>query len=400
MRFFDKSSSSLLLSLSLVTLLMPKCSVQAHFLFAKLDDNERGVKVFFSEPVAMEGKGIQYVGARVNKLTMIGPSFKSNGDTQSIVLKMDSDDDGYLSGDLPTTEKKLDNTPYFITGFLDYGDFGEGDEPKKDLQYTYSIQMSSTNPSDDFSHFFHYVAGTDAVSPYGDFTDGDDNIKEDPFAIALNNYGPPYRVVMRGVCESTPVRVCVYEGNGSNREVGCVEGTHNRTHHLTFDAEVFGVLNPCETYYALGNTTEIDEVTGKVKNLWSSTSIIWNGPCRTEGVEPRAPVPQWYEATHYNHGGGGDHHSSTIEISTSPIMSKSATTTDNESVFSSMDPSVTMSLLFTGGFLAGMFLYHIMMRYAKCCQKQNNGAHFKVVSTDEKTVEYRDDDISSSQEMT
>jgi len=400
MRGFAKSS--LVLPLSLVTLLTPKCSVQAHFLFAKLDDNEQGVKIFFSEPAAMEGKAIQYVGARVNKLTMIGPSFKSNGDTQSIDLKMDTDDAGYLSGALPT-DKKLENTPYFITGFLDYGDFGEGDEPKKDLQYTYSIQMSSTNPSDDFSHFFHYVAGTDAVSPYGDFTDGDDSNTEDPFAIALNNYGPPYRVVMRGVCESTPVRVCVYEGNGSNREVGCVEGTHNRTHHLTFDAEVFGVLNSCETYYALGNTTETDEVTGKVKTLWSSTSIIWNGPCRTEGVEPRAPVPQWYESTHYNYGGGGgDHHSSTTEsTSLSPITSKSVTTTDDESFFSSMDPSVTMSLLFTGGFLAGMFLYHIMMRYVKCCQKQNNGgAHFNVVSTDEKTVDYSDDDISSSQQMT
>jgi|AntRauTorckE5430_2_1112549.scaffolds.fasta_scaffold08193_1 hypothetical protein len=374
------ANSSLLLSLSLVALLTPKCSVQAHFLFAKLDASEQGVKVYFSEPAAMEGKAIQYVGNRVNKLTMIGPSFKSNGDTQSIDLKIDTDDAGYLSGALPT-EKKLDNTPYFITGFLDYGDFGEGDGPKKDLQYTYSIQMSSTNPSDDFSHFFHYVAGTDAVSPYRDFfTDGDDSNTEDPFAIALNNYGPPYRVVMRGVGESTPVRVCVYEGNGSNRKVGCVEGTHNRTHHLTFDAEVFGVLNPCETYYALGNTTEIDEVTGKVKTLWSSTSIIWNGPCRTEGVEPRAPVPQWYESTHF-----GDHHSSTTETtSTSPIM----------------DPSVTKSLLFTGGFLAGIFLYHIMMRYAKCCQKQNNGAHFNVVSTDEKTECYSDDDISSTQQMT
>jgi len=197
--------------------------------------------------------------------------------------------------------------------------------------------------------------------------------------------------VMRGVCESTPVRVCVYEGNGSNREVGCVEGTHNRTHHLTFDAEAFGVLNPCETYYALGNTTETDEGTGKVKTLWSSTSITWNGPCSTEGVEPRTPVPQWYESTHYNPG-GRDH--SSTETSTVSTTSKSATT--DESYFSSMGSSVTMALVFTGSFLSGMFIYHIMMRYVRCCQQQN-GAQFNVVSTDEKTVDYSDDDTSSSQ---
>jgi len=369
---------SLFLSLTLLTLLTKKRSVQAHFLFSKLNDDEQGVKVFFSEPVAMEGEVIKYVADRLDHLTMIAPSFKSNGDTQTITLELD--DAGFVKGELP---KKLDNTPYFLTGFLDYGDFGEGDGPKVDLQYTFSSQISSTNPSDDWAHFFHYVAGTDEKTPYGE-----DN--GDPFAIALNNYGPPTRVVMRGVSADTPVHVCIYEGNGSNREVGCVEGTHNRTHHLTFDADALGVLHPCETYFALANTTGIDEVTGKGKSLWASTSITWNGPCK-EGLTPKAPVPQWYEPTHFNRGGGCAHPSTS-----STTASESAT--DESASFLSMDSSVTMSLLFTGGLLVGMLVYHILMRYAICCQKLNNHSQFKVVSTDEKTVDYRDD--ASSPEMT
>ena len=38
-------------------------------------------------------------------------------------------------------------------------------------------------------------------------------------------------------------------------------------------------LNPCETYFALANTTGTDDATGKAKRLWSSTSVTWNGPC-------------------------------------------------------------------------------------------------------------------------
>jgi len=378
---------SLFLSLTLLTCLTKKRSVQAHFLFTKLNDDEQGVKVFFSEPVAMEGQVIKYVADRLDHLTMIAPSFKSNGDTHTITLELD--DAGFVKGDLP---EKLDNTPYFLTGFLDYGDFGEGDGPKVDLQYTFSSQISSTNPSDDWAHFFHYVAGTDAKSPYGEDNDNDIG---DPFAIALNNYGPPTRVVMRGVSADTPVHVCIYEGNGSNREVGCVEGTHNRTHHLTFDAEALGVLHPCETYFALANTTGTDEVTGKGKHLWASTSVTWNGPCnRKEGLAPNkahAPVPQWYEPTHFNFNrGGGCAHSSSNSSSTS--SSTSVSTPSKSATDESVDSSVAMLLLFTGGFLAGMLVYHILMQYVRCCNSQ-----FKVVSTDEKTVDYRDD--ASSSEM-
>jgi len=372
----------------LTTLLTNKSSVRAHFLFTELNDDEEGVKVFFSEPVAMEGDIIKYMAERINHLTMIAPSFKSNGITQTIPLKLDEAGGGFLTGELPSP---LENTPYLITGFLDYGDFGEDDsQPKVDLQYTFSSQISSTNPSDDWAHFFHYVAGTDETSPYGADTDGD------PFAIALNSYGPPTRVVVRGVSADTPVHVCIYEGNGSNREVGCVEGTHNRTHHLTFDAEELGVLHPCETYFALANTTGVDEVSGQGRSLWASTSVTWNGPCRGDGVAPKTPVPQWYEPVHFKRGGGGS--GGCVHSSTAATESAA----DESSIFPYLDTSstLTVSLLScTGGFLVGMLLYHILMRYVTCCQKLNHHSQFKVVSTDEKTVDYRDQDDASSTEI-
>ena len=108
---------------------------------------------------------------------------------------------------------------------------------------------------------------------YGADTDGD------PFAIAPYKYSPPTRVVVRGV--TTDPRV---QGN-------------NRTHHLTFDAEELGVLNPCETYYALANNTGADDVSGKGRSLWALTSGTWNGPCREDGMAPKTLVPQWYETS-------------------------------------------------------------------------------------------------------
>jgi len=338
------------------------------------------VKVFFSEPVAMEGSGINYVADRVDQLTMIAPSFKSNGSTQSISLELDDAGGGFIAGQLP---EKLDNTPYFITGFLDYGDFGEADGPKSDLQYTFSSQISSTNPSDDWAHFFHYVAGTDDKSPYGDHNG-------DPFAIALKNYGPPTRVVVRGVSHDTPVHVCIYEGNGSNRQVACVDGTHNRTHHLTFDADALGVLHPCQTYFALANTTYTDQLTGKGKSLWASTSVTWNGPCNNDGLAPKAQVPQWYEPTHFNRADGCAHSDTATESAKDQSKIHFPDLHTN---------SFTISILFTAGFLVGMLVYHILMRYATCCQQMNHHSQFKVVSTDEKTVDYRDHDDASSSDI-
>lgn len=366
-------------------------NVDGHFLFAKLSEDEQEVKVFFSEPVAMKGDAIKYVGDRVSKLSMMGPATSDYNINNPMTIDLALDEEaGCMVGRLPANTK-LDNVPYFVTGFLDYGEFGEGDGPKADLQYTFSAQISSTNPSDDFSHFVHYVAGTDAQSPYGL-----DDPASDPFAVALNNYGPPYRVVMRGVDASTPVHVCVYEADGSNNKVGCVRGTHNRTHHLTFDAEEFGVLDSCETYFALANTTVTDTATGKRKTLWSSTSITWNGPCRSKKND-FTPVPQWYETVHYNYGGGGSKGgcAKTAESTakTATFVSGKVEVVEEDSLFSSVAGTVTMPLLFLGGFVLGMFAYHMML--TRCCQRNganNLGTHAKiVVSGDEKTVDYDND---------
>lgn len=378
--------------------------VQAHFLFAKLDDNEEEVRVFFSEPVAMEGNAIQYLGGRVAQLSMIGPSSSSSAQNTVIELTEGGEAGEYLTGRLPSVP--LDNTPYIITGFLDYGEFGEGDEPKKDLQYTFSTQLSSTNPSDDFGHFFHSVVGTDPRSPlFGDATTTDN----DPFTIALNNYGPPYRVVMRGVSPTTPVRVCLYEGNGSNRRVGCVEGIHNRTHHLTFDSLASSddgtttgeVLRPCETYFALANTTVTDEVTGRVlKTLWSSTSIIWNGPCSsssssTHAARPRTPVPQWYEPFTFNFRRSCD--DKTSSSSSTASYSRAETT----GAFSSItnNESTKMTLVFAIGVLVGMLKYHMMIVLLRCYRKRKSGGvHSKIDSAEDATVSYSDD--TSTAELT
>mmetsp|Transcript_43414 Transcript_43414/g.76151 ORF Transcript_43414/g.76151 Transcript_43414/m.76151 type:complete len:168 (+) Transcript_43414:1-504(+) len=85
---------------------------------------------------------------------------------------------------------------------------------------------------------------------------------------------------MRGVSDTTVISVCLYEGNGSNRKVGCVTGTTEGKNHLMIDSvNDTETLNPCETYFALANTTGTDDATGKAKRLWSSTSVTWNGPC-------------------------------------------------------------------------------------------------------------------------
>ena len=205
------------------------------------------------------------MGGRVQQLSVIGP------DSGPLTLDL-SDGAGYLSASLPNA-----NGPRLITGFLDFGDFGEDDAPKKDLQYTFSAQTFSTNPFDDWIIFFHnfkdMVSYTEAFPEY------------QPFAIALRNYGPPYEVVVRGVSENTVVDVCLYEGNGSNRKIGCGKGNTEGTNQLMIDS-ISEILNPCETYFALANTTGVDFETGEAQTLWSSTSVTWNGPCAKSS--PRA----------------------------------------------------------------------------------------------------------------
>jgi len=197
-----------------------------------------------------------------------------------VMLPVLSDDDaaeyGYLSAPLPSWLSSSSNNnhgrPLLVTGYLDFGDWGEGDAPKKDLQYTFSAQTFSTNPSNDWKNFFHNFRDMEG------YTDAFPNAQ--PFAIALRNYGPPYEVVARGVSDSTVIDVCLYEGNGSNRKVGCASGTTEGKNHIMIDSidDDNERLNPCETYFALANTTGIEEG-GKAQSLWSSTSVVWNGPC-------------------------------------------------------------------------------------------------------------------------
>eukprot|EP00578_Thalassiosira_sp_NH16_P015032 CAMPEP_0181110316 /NCGR_PEP_ID=MMETSP1071-20121207/18654_1 /TAXON_ID=35127 /ORGANISM="Thalassiosira sp., Strain NH16" /LENGTH=115 /DNA_ID=CAMNT_0023194089 /DNA_START=116 /DNA_END=459 /DNA_ORIENTATION=+ len=73
----------LLLMMMIMMMTQQTVMVQAHFIFAKVvdtvnndsnkDDQQKEVRVYFSEPVAMEGKGVSYLGGRVTQLGMIGP---------------------------------------------------------------------------------------------------------------------------------------------------------------------------------------------------------------------------------------------------------------------------------------------------------------------------------------
>lgn len=368
------STASLLLSLSLSLLLSLSLSlsssvVDAHFLFVRVDEEEREVRVFFSEPVAMEGKAITYVSDRVNRLTLIGPE----GRRSDVDLFEPDDEEGYLWGRLPD---ELDNTPYLVTGFLDYGSFGEGDGPKSDLQYTYSAQLSSTNPSDDFSHFLHSTVGTDTASPFA--VDG-----VDPFAVGLKSFGPPYRAVVRGVGPSTLVRVCLYDGNGSNERLGCVEGVHNRTHHLTFDADDIGVLRPCGTYFAVANTTTPQ------RNAWSSTSVAWNGPCSPAASRRRRPVEQWYESFRFGGRGGS-----------------TAATTTSKTTPSATSLWTAASAVFVSGVATGALASHFATRRRRRRSRSTGGGgdHSKIVESpaddDATTAPYSDDVSVSTAELT
>ena len=90
--------------------------------------------------------------------------------------------------------------------------WGEGDAPKKDVQYAIPAQTFSTNPSDDWKTFFHNFKD---MKGYTDaFPD------EQPFAIALRNHGPPYEVVMRGVSATMElVYVCMKVMDPTERSV-------------------------------------------------------------------------------------------------------------------------------------------------------------------------------------
>lgn len=208
------------------------------------------------------------------------------------LLSDDAAEYGYLSAPLPSWLSSSSSNnhgisrPLLVTGYLDFGDWGEGDAPKKDLQYTFSAQTFSTNPSDDWKNFFHNFRDMEG------YTDAFPTAQ--PFAIALRNYGPPYEVVARGVSDTTVIDVCLYEGNGSNRKVGCASGTTEGKNHIMIDSinDDNERLNPCETYFALANATGIEEGTGKAQSLWSSTSVVWNGPCGPTTSNSRYPQAQ------------------------------------------------------------------------------------------------------------
>lgn len=324
-------------------------SAPARFLFIRIDNDNEQVEVFFSEPVSHKKSSIEDIKERVNLLKMVGPD-----NEEPLVINLEKAEElGVIYGTLP---KDLENTPYFLTGFLDYGEFGYDNALVTDLQYTFSVQISSTNPSDDFSHFFHGVVGTDAKSLYIR-----DNV--DPFMIALKNYGPPYHVVIRGVLASTPVRVCIYKSD-SVQIIGCVEGIHDSTHRLTFDSEVLGVLKSCRTYYALGNTTIMDGESGRTKNLWSSTSVVWNGPCRNS--RSRTPVPQWYKPSNFD-----------VECSHSST---------GKNALGLLVPSIFLS-----GFLGGMTFLHLVMRRRRGRNENGMFTHHKFDSTNDIAAMFEDD---------
>jgi len=318
-------------------------------------------------------------GGRVTQLGMIGPRNNVHNDevepTHPVIDLVD-EGNGYLSGTLPPPDA-MENTPYFISGFLDYGDFGEGDGPKKDLQYTFSAQLSSTNPNDDFTYFLHPVVGTNANSSLLNHP-----VESDPFTIALKNFGPPYRVVLRGVSKTTPVSVCLYE-EFENRKIGCTEGSHNGAHHLTIESiaetEVF---HPCQTYFALANATVTDEGSGKVKSLWSSTSVAWNGPCDANNGFRRNPVSTWYTKRPFR--------GAPPTKSTMAEESAAATNTFTSPLRSSASGHVTLVLIFVGGLLVGICVSHMMMK-AKSSYGSKNNDHSKIISSDDDTVGYSDD---------
>lgn len=179
-----------------------------------------------------------------------------------------------MGGLLPSSEDGLHQQPAFLTGFLDYGDFHGSD-----LQYTFSAQLSSTNPPDDWKNFFHPFA----------WLDGDGKEESTRFMISLRNYGPPYEVVVNGVSVTTPISVCLYEYE-TNNKLGCVQGTTKEAGHILIDS-ISETLKPCNTYFALANATlPADE--GKSKRLWSSTSVTWNGPCSEQSSNSMGKSPE------------------------------------------------------------------------------------------------------------
>jgi len=163
-----------------------------------------------------------------------------------------------------------------------------------------------------------------------------------------------------------------------------VEGTHNRTHHLTFDPDEFGVLRPCETYFALANTTvpvnedyEESAIPGKMKSLWSSTSITWNGPC--SAVKPRAAVSQWYKPSTFHFGGGcAKSESARAGITVQALAATEEDSSSSSTQDSSTSSSFKMPLIFTAGFLGGMFAYHMMM-WSK--NRSSDVAHSKIIDS-------------------
>jgi len=251
-------------------------TVDAHFLLADLEDETSSIRVIFAEPGA-DSKA-SFLGGRFSKMTQITQNLDRNYINLEEVEKNDED---YFKGSFKS------DAPTYVTGFLDFGPFGEGKENPPDLQYTVSAQLFSSNvngteQNDDtnaeFENFFHALNDRK-------FFEGDVRMEGD-FRIIMSNRGQmvkekqSYKVtafLADSYQEKVSVRVCLYHAtSGEKLDCEVAPFSSSSINSTSLYLHPPQALEECTGYYALANTT-LTNATDDEISFWSSTYIITPG---------------------------------------------------------------------------------------------------------------------------
>ena len=102
--------------------------------FSKLKPEGNEIDLYFTEPVDLEGSMASFIADKPVNINRVTPTSRTKS------LDLDRSNAAYLSASIdPPLEGYTQ--PVLIAGYLDYGEFGFGQGPKRHLTYTFNAQV-------------------------------------------------------------------------------------------------------------------------------------------------------------------------------------------------------------------------------------------------------------------
>lgn len=102
--------------------------------FSKLKPDGNEIYLYFTEPVDLEGSMASFIADKQININRVTPAARTEAFT------IDRSNTAYLSASIdPPPEGRSE--PVLIAGYLDYGEFGFGEGPKRHLTYTFNAQV-------------------------------------------------------------------------------------------------------------------------------------------------------------------------------------------------------------------------------------------------------------------